>query len=59
VKNILLMNAALTLLFLSDTHAGSMHDKRIAEATPYSLPAGSRWLQDRGFLAFRACLKSS
>jgi hypothetical protein len=52
VKNILLINAALTILFLSDTHAGSMHDKRIADGTPYPLAAGSRWLQDLGFLAF-------
>ena len=29
-----------------------MHEKRIAEATPYPLPAGSRLLQDLGFLAF-------
>jgi hypothetical protein len=29
-----------------------VHDKRIAEATPYPLPAGSRLLQDLGFLAF-------
>ena len=29
-----------------------MHDKRIAEATPYPLPVGSRLLQDLGFLAF-------
>ena len=28
-----------------------MHDKRIADATPYPLPAGSRLLQDLGFLA--------
>src|SRR5262249_17753047 len=27
-------------------------NKRIADATPYPLPAGSRWLQDLGFLAF-------
>jgi hypothetical protein len=52
VKNVLLINAALTILFLSDTYAGSTHDKRIAEATPYPLPAGSRLLQDLGFLAF-------
>ena len=31
---------------------GRIHDKRIAEATPYPLPAGSRLLQDLGFLAF-------
>jgi DDE superfamily endonuclease len=41
----------LTVLFLSDTYAGSIHDKRIAEATPYLLPAGSRLLQDLGFRA--------
>ncbi len=29
-----------------------MHDKRIAEATLSPLPAGSRLLQDLGFLAF-------
>jgi hypothetical protein len=52
VKNVLLVNAALTILFLSETYAGSTHDKRIAEATPYPLPAGSRLLQDLGFLAF-------
>jgi hypothetical protein len=52
VKNVLLINAALTILFLSETYAGSTHDKRIAEATTYPLPAGSRLLQDLGFLAF-------
>jgi DDE superfamily endonuclease len=52
VKNILLVNAPLTLLFLSDTCGGRIHDKRLAEATPYPLPAGSRLLQDLGFLAF-------
>jgi len=52
VKNVLLIDAALTILFLSETSAGSTHDKRIAEATPYSLPAGNRLLQDLGFLAF-------
>jgi hypothetical protein len=49
---VLLINAALTILFLSETYAGRTHDKRIAEATPYPLPAGSRLLQDLGFLAF-------
>ena len=46
------MNAPLTLLFLSETAGGRVHDKRIAEATPSPLPAGSRLLQDLGFLAF-------
>jgi DDE superfamily endonuclease len=40
------------ILFLSDTCGGRLHDKHIAEATPYPLPAGSRLLQDLGFLAF-------
>jgi hypothetical protein len=47
-----LIDAVLTMLLLSETSAGSTHDKRMAEATPYPLPAGSRWLQDLGFLAF-------
>jgi DDE superfamily endonuclease len=52
VKNVLLVDAALTLLFLHETYVGSTHEKRIVEATPYPLPAGSRLLQDLGFLAF-------
>jgi hypothetical protein len=35
VKNILLVNAPLTILFLSDTCGGRVHDKRMADATPY------------------------
>jgi DDE superfamily endonuclease len=52
VKNVLLINAALTILLLSETYAGSTHDQRIADTTPYPLPVGSRLLQDLGFLAF-------
>ena len=52
MKNVLLVNAPLTILFLSETNGGRVHEKRIAEATPYPLPAGSRLLQDLGFLAF-------
>jgi hypothetical protein len=48
-----LVNALLTILFLSDTYGGRVHDLRIAEATPYPLLAGSRLLQDLGFLAFK------
>jgi hypothetical protein len=29
-----------------------VHDKTIADSTPYPLPAGSRLLQDLGFVAF-------
>ena len=35
-----------------DTSGGRVHDKPIAEATPYPLPAGSWLLQDLCFLAF-------
>jgi hypothetical protein len=49
---VLLINAALAILFLSESAGGSRHDKRIADATPYPLPDGSELLQDLGFLAF-------
>ena len=52
LKNLLLINTAVRILFLSDTHQGSIHDKRIADTTPYPLPAGSHLLQDLGFQAF-------
>jgi hypothetical protein len=52
VKHVLLIDAALTILCLSDTSAGSTHDQRLAEATPSPLPTGSQLLQDLGFLAF-------
>ena len=52
IKNVLLVNALLTIRFLSDTSGGRLHEKPIADATPYPLPAGSRLLQDLGFLAF-------
>jgi hypothetical protein len=52
LKTYTLQNALLTILLLSDTCGGRIYDKRIAEATPYPLPAGSRLLQDLGFLAF-------
>ena len=32
--------------------SNQLHDKPIADATPYPLPAGNRLLQDLGFLAF-------
>jgi DDE superfamily endonuclease len=48
---VLLINTVLTSLFLRETCAGRTHEQRIAEATPDPLPAGSRLLQDLGFLA--------
>lgn len=49
----LLINAILQILFLSDSYGGSRHDKRIVDETPYPLPEGSELLQDLGFLGFR------
>ena len=52
MKNLLLIDRLLTILLLTDTYPGSVHDKRIADAHPYPLPSGSWLLQDLGFLAF-------
>lgn len=52
LNNLLLVNQALHILFLSETHPGSVHDQRIADTTPYPLPTGSQLLQDSGFQAF-------
>jgi hypothetical protein len=52
VRNVLLVTALLTIRFLSDTYGGRVQDLRIAEATPYPLPAGRGLLQDLGFLSF-------
>jgi hypothetical protein len=51
VKHMLLLNAALTILGLSDPSAGSTHDTRRADTPPSPLRAGSRWRQDLGVLA--------
>lgn len=42
----------MTILFLSATFEGRVHDKRIADYSAYPLPANSQLLQDLGFLAF-------
>jgi hypothetical protein len=45
------VHALLLILFLSDTYGGRIHEKPMADTTPYPLPAGSRLVQDLGFLA--------
>lgn len=52
MKNLLLINQALTIVFLSPTYPGKVHDKRMADASPYPLPPQSRLLQDLGFVGF-------
>src|SRR5215510_10762801 len=42
VKNVLLINTPLTILVLSATYSGHVHDKRSADATPYLLAASCR-----------------
>jgi DDE superfamily endonuclease len=49
---LLLIDRSLTILLLSETYPGRVHDKRMADAHPYRLPEGSWLLQDLGFLAF-------
>jgi hypothetical protein len=52
VKNVLLADQSYRISFLSDTYEGSVHDKPIADQTPYPLPRGSELLQDLGFVGF-------
>lgn len=52
MKNLLLIDLTLSILLLTDTYDGRVHDKRIADDYPYPLPVGSCLLQDLGFLAF-------
>ena len=53
MKNLVLVNKDLSIIFLSPTQPGTVHDKRMADAAPYPLPAGSTLLQDLGFLGFK------
>lgn len=53
MKNNLLVDKKLFILFLGKTHPGTVHDKRAADETPYPLPQGSHLLQDLGFLGFK------
>jgi hypothetical protein len=52
LKNLLLIHATLCIVFLSETAPGSVHDKCMADTTPYPLPPGSQLLQDLGFQGF-------
>jgi hypothetical protein len=52
VKNLVLVDKSLCIVFLSPTQPGTIHDKRMADAAPYPLPQGSVLLQDLGFLGF-------
>ncbi len=49
IKNQLLIDHSCRVLFLSPTVEGKMHDKKLADQSPYSLPPGSRLFQDAGY----------
>lgn len=48
VKNIVLADRTAQIWFLSDTYEGGVHEKPIADATPYPLPVGSELLKAKG-----------
>ena len=50
MNNVLRVNALLLLLFLRDTSGGRTQDKPRVDATPSPVPAGSRLVQELGFL---------
>lgn len=52
MKNLILIDEFLCILFLSPSHPGSVNDKTIADANPYPLPKGSYLMHDLGFLGF-------
>jgi hypothetical protein len=51
IKNLVLVHN-LTMLFLSYTCNGKVHDKKIADSCPYPLPEGSILGQDLGFIGY-------
>lgn len=53
IKNNLLIDESCRILFLTATVEGKCHDKKLAEHAAYTLPKGSRLLQDTGFQGFR------
>lgn len=52
IKNNLLINENCRVLFLTATVEGKKHDKKLADESQYTVPEGSRLLQDTGFQGF-------
>ena len=50
VKNNILSLPERRIMFLSQTYAGSVHDKRICDEQPLHLPQGITLWQDTGFI---------
>lgn len=53
VKNNLVTERGGKVVYLSDTYAGKLHDKKLADEEGYCFPAGSKLLQDTGFQGYR------
>ena len=52
VKHNCLSNAECKILFLSPRTTGKKSDKKLADECAYQLPAGTRWVQAKGFQGF-------
>ena len=53
IKNNLLYTGDLRIVWLRLTYEGHVHDKKICDAEPFSLPKGIRLWQDTGFIGHR------
>lgn len=53
VKNNIITDMTGKVVFLSDTHEGKKHDKKIADEEGYKFPYGSQLWQDSGFQGFQ------
>ena len=50
IKNNILSLPGRRIIFLSQTYAGSVHDKKICDVQPLHLPGGISLWQDTGFI---------
>ena len=53
VKNNVITTMDGKVVFLSDTHEGKKHDKKIADEEGYKFPEGSQLWQDTGFQGYK------
>jgi hypothetical protein len=53
VKNNIITERGGKVMYLSGTHVGKKHDKKIADEEGYRFPPGSKLLQDTGFQGYQ------
>lgn len=53
VKNVIINERKGKVVYLSGTHEGKKHDKKIADEENYRFPKGSKLLQDTGFQGYQ------